>query len=194
LATIDFSKAFDSVWHSALFHILLALGLPPCLVRCIRSFLSDRRAKVPFRGARSRSFRIKRGVPQGSAVGLAHFILYVDNLVKTLLQGTSHSLYADDLAIWYSFLDPLRAAHTVQKTLNHLEECSLKWRLLVNTAKCECCFFNTDPHQASHHAQLTLTGTTLTFNPTQKFLGMTLTDYPPWLTCPLPLYKVLPSF
>jgi len=60
LATIDFSKAFDSVWHSALFYKLLILGLPPCFVCCTCSFLSDRRANVFFRGARSRSFRIKR--------------------------------------------------------------------------------------------------------------------------------------
>jgi len=33
LATIDFSKAFVSIWHSALFHKLLVLGLPPFFVR-----------------------------------------------------------------------------------------------------------------------------------------------------------------
>ena len=30
LSTIDFSKAFDSVWHPALFHKLISAGLPPC--------------------------------------------------------------------------------------------------------------------------------------------------------------------
>ena len=30
LTTIDFSKTFDSVWHSALFHKLISAGLPPC--------------------------------------------------------------------------------------------------------------------------------------------------------------------
>ena len=33
LSTIDFSKAFDSVWHSALFHKLISAGLPPCFAR-----------------------------------------------------------------------------------------------------------------------------------------------------------------
>ena len=33
LCTIDFSKAFDSVWHPALFHNLILAGLPPCFAR-----------------------------------------------------------------------------------------------------------------------------------------------------------------
>ena len=64
LASVDFSKAFDSVWHSALFHKLLSLKLPPCFVLWVRSFLSDRRAKVQVGGSHSRSFRIRRGVPR----------------------------------------------------------------------------------------------------------------------------------
>ena len=48
LSTIDFSKAFDSVWHPALFHKLISAGLPPCFARWTQSFLSDRRACVVF--------------------------------------------------------------------------------------------------------------------------------------------------
>ena len=46
LSTIDFSKAFDSDWHPALFHKLISAGLPPCFARWTQSFLSDRRACV----------------------------------------------------------------------------------------------------------------------------------------------------
>ena len=45
LSTIDFSKAFDSVWHPALFHKLISAGLRPCFARWTQSFLSDRRAR-----------------------------------------------------------------------------------------------------------------------------------------------------
>ena len=64
LASFNFSKAFDSVWHSALFHKLHLLKLPPCFVLWACSFLSGRRAKVQVGGSRSLSFRIRRGVPR----------------------------------------------------------------------------------------------------------------------------------
>ena len=86
LASVDFSKAFDSVWHCALFHKLLSLKFPPCFVLWMRSFLSDRRAKLQVGGSHSRSFGIRRGVPQGSVLGLVLFILFVDNITKDLLR------------------------------------------------------------------------------------------------------------
>ena len=48
LSTIDFSKAFDSVWHRAVFHKVISPGLPPCFARWTQSFLSDRRACVVY--------------------------------------------------------------------------------------------------------------------------------------------------
>ena len=51
--TIDFSKAFDSVWHPVLFHKLISAGLPPCFARWTQSFLSDRRACVVYQNHKS---------------------------------------------------------------------------------------------------------------------------------------------
>ena len=68
LSTIDFSKAFDSVWHPALFHKLISAGLPPCFARWTQSFLSDRRACVVYQNHKSHSFRVRRGVLQGSVL------------------------------------------------------------------------------------------------------------------------------
>ena len=76
LATIDFSKAFDSVWYPAFFHKLISAGLHPCFARWTQSFLSDRRACVVFLNHKSRSFRVRRGVPQGSVLGPVLFSLH----------------------------------------------------------------------------------------------------------------------
>ena len=81
LASVDFPKAFDSVWHSALFHKLLSLKVPPCFVLWVRSFLSDRRAKVQVGASHSRSFRIRRGVPRAQyLVGSSSFCLLITSL------------------------------------------------------------------------------------------------------------------
>ena len=56
LSAIDFSKAFGSVWHPALFHKLISAGLPPCFARWTQSFLSDRRACVVFKITKVVSF------------------------------------------------------------------------------------------------------------------------------------------
>ena len=56
LSTIDFSKAFDSVWHPALFHKLILAGLSPCFASWTQSFLSNRRACVVYQNHKSRSF------------------------------------------------------------------------------------------------------------------------------------------
>ena len=172
LASVDFSKAFDLFWHSALFHKLLSLKLPPCFVLWVRSFLSDRRAKVQVGGSHSRSFRIRRGVPQGSVLGLVLFILFVDNITKDLLLGAHASLYADDLAIWSSSPRPAQSLLCCP-ILPRLETWSNLWRLPLNPKKCESSFFSTDPHQATFQPRLNLLGFPLLFNPTPKFLGVT---------------------
>ena len=105
----------------ALFHKLFSLKLPPCFVLWLRSFLSDCRAKVQVGGSRSRSFLIGRVVPQGSVLGPVLFILFVVDITKDLPRGTHAYLYADDLAIWSSSPDPLKASSVVQSSLTVLE-------------------------------------------------------------------------
>ena len=106
LSTIDFSKAFDSVWHPALFHKLISAGLPPCFALWTHAFLSDRRAFVVYQNHKSRSFQVRRGVPQGSVLGPVLFSLFINDLPASLPSSVSCSLYADDLAIWSSSSSP----------------------------------------------------------------------------------------
>ena len=102
LSIIDFSKAFDSVWHPALFHKLISAGLLPCFARWTQSFLSVRRACVVYQNHISRSFRVRRGVPQGSVLGPVLFSLFINDLPDSLPSSVSCSLYANDLAFWSS--------------------------------------------------------------------------------------------
>ena len=172
LSTIDFSKAFDSVWHPALFHKLISAGLPPCFARRTQSFLSDRRASVVYQNHKSRSFRVRRGVLQGSVLGPVLFSLFINDLPASLPSSVSCSLYADDLAIWSFSPSVPTVVEATQGALFRLERWSEYWCLPLNPSKCEASFFSVDPHQANLQPNLLLCSR-LRFNPTPTFLGVT---------------------
>ena len=173
LSTIDFSKAFDFVWHPALFHKLISAGLPPCFARWTQSFLSDRRDGVVYQNHKSHPFRVRRGVPQGSVLGLVLFSLFINDLPASLPSSVSCCLYADDLAIWSSSPSVPTAVEATQGALFRLEHWSEYWCLPINPRKCEASFFSVDPHQANLQPNLLLLGFRLRFNPTSAFLGVT---------------------
>ena len=102
LATINFSKAFDSVWHPALFHKLILASPLLCLSRWTQSLTSDRRTCVIFQNHKNRSFRVRRGAPQGCVLGPVLFSLFINDVPASLPSSVSCSLYADDLDIWSS--------------------------------------------------------------------------------------------
>ena len=173
LSTIDFSKAFDSVWHPALFHTLISAGLPPCFACWTQSFLSDRRAWVVYQNHKSRSFRVRRGVPQESVLGPVLFSLFINDLPPSLPSSVSCSLYADDLAIWSSSSSVPTAVEATQGALFRLERWSEYWCLPLNPSKCEASFFSVDPHQANLQPNPLLLGSRIRFNPTPTFLRVT---------------------
>ena len=122
---------------------------------------------------KSRSFRVRRGVPQGSVLGPVLFSLCINDLPASLLSSVSCSLYADDLAIWSSSPSLPTAMEATQGAMFQLERWSEYWYLPLNPSKCEASFFSVDPHQANLQPNLLLLGFRLRFNPTPTFLGVT---------------------
>ena len=129
LSTINFSKPFDSVWHPALFHKLISAGFPPCFARWTQSFFSDRRVCMVFQNHKSRSFRVRQSVPQGSVLDPVLFSLFINDLPASLPSSISCSLYADDLAIWSSSPSVPTAVEATQGAQFRLERWSEYWCL-----------------------------------------------------------------
>ena len=121
-----------------------------------------------FQNLKSRSFRVRRGVPQGPVLGSVLFSLFINDLPASLPSSVSCSLYADDLAIWSSSPSVPTAVEATQGALFRLERWSEYWCLPLNPSKCEATFFSVDPHQA-----FLLLGSRLRFNPTPTILGVT---------------------
>ena len=77
----DISKAFDRVWHKALFAKLPAYGFTPSFCKLISSLLSNRFISVVVDGATSASFPISSGVPLGSVLSPTLFLLFINDLI-----------------------------------------------------------------------------------------------------------------
>ncbi len=68
VVALDTSKAFDRIWHKALFSKLPSYGLYPALCSFLSNFLSGRSIAAVVDGHCSTPKPINSGVPQGSVL------------------------------------------------------------------------------------------------------------------------------
>ncbi|KAL4126471.1 hypothetical protein QTP88_010693 [Uroleucon formosanum] len=102
---IDFQKAFDSVNHNVLIHILKRSGFGEPLLSWFRSFLSNRYQCVKVFDVKSNLFLASSGVPQGSHLSPILFSLFINNLHRV----TNHSkflCFADDIKLYIRVATP----------------------------------------------------------------------------------------
>jgi len=104
LASLDFSKTFDSVWHSALFHKLLGLAFHLALFAGPCPFFHTEEYRVFFRGASKPLIPNPTWCPSGLCLARPlHLICWWP--CHAFLREPITQLYADDLAIWFSSLE-----------------------------------------------------------------------------------------
>jgi ribonuclease HI len=174
LALVDFSRAFDKVWHIGLAHKLLRAGIPNCYVWWIRQFLSDRRACVRLNGVCSRQRVFRTGVPQGAVLSPLLFLVYIDDIVDNMPRDVDVSLYADDIALWASGPTINAASRKVQAALLVVEQWARRWKLPINPGKSETAAFALGCNaEALVSPTLELNGETLRSTATPKLLGVT---------------------
>ena len=80
---LDFPKAFDKVSHPRLLHKLNYYGIQGKMLNWLRAFLSDQTQQVIVNGSLSSHCNVTSGIPQGSVLGPALFLVYIK---LTLLQ------------------------------------------------------------------------------------------------------------
>ena len=77
---VDLRKAFDLVNHELLLKKLQLCGLDLNTLNWFYSYLNRRYQKVYINGKLSEPLKIHSGVPQGSILGLALFLLFINDL------------------------------------------------------------------------------------------------------------------
>ena len=138
--SVDFSKAFDKLSHSAIVDACLRLGLNAVFIRWIRSFLCDRLQRVVCGNSVSPWVQISSGVPQGSVLGPILFCLVIDQL-SPVCSNTKMVKYADDV-VFLHFL-PTPSSDHLQLEWNSLVKWSDDFFLPINFSKCKVMDFVT---------------------------------------------------
>ena len=103
---VDFRKVFDVVDHQLLLMKLHLYRVSDPLLSWFESHLSGCQMFVSIDGQRSDSLLIEQGLPQRSVLGLALFLLFMNDIPLHLTDSTV-DIYADDTIITASghFLD-----------------------------------------------------------------------------------------
>ena len=157
---IDLEKAFDTVNHEILFKKLEHYGVRGVANQWFRSYLSSRTQRVKLDGVSSEFLNISCGVPQGSILGPLLFLIYINDMHRSVKYSLVHH-FADDTNLLCSDKNP----DLLKKKMNADLRLIFQWlcanRLSLNVTKTEFIIFKPPRSHLQNRFTLKLDGTTI---------------------------------
>ena len=127
-------------------------------------------------GKSSTSAPVLSGVPQGSVLGPALFLIYINDLPEYVTNSTVR-LFADD-ALLYLTIHSTSDCIKLQEDLNNLERWESDWQMSFHPEKYEVIHITTKKKPILH--KYTLHGHTLSSVPQIKYLGVHISNDLKW--------------
>ena len=98
VATLDFMRAFDTVDHQRMLQKIANMHMSQAALNWFHSYLCDRRQFFAFNNVASDTLPVSHGMPQGSLLGPALFLIYINDLLTKLPENFTIA-YADDVTL-----------------------------------------------------------------------------------------------
>jgi len=169
---VDLTAAYDTVWHRGLYLKILKTIPDVKLVKFMMLLVQDRSFILETStGECSRKRKLRNGVPQGSVLAPILFNIYVSDVPKGVCKQYS---YADDSALGYDNHSFEVIEANLEKDANMLATYFNKWHLKLSLPKTVTSVFHLANRCAKRELNVNLNGSRLKFDPSPKYLGITL--------------------
>jgi hypothetical protein len=122
----DLQKAFDCVDHDILLSKTNWYGISGKEYKLLSSYLKNRQHRVIITNKSKRYYSkwelIRFGIPQGSILGPLFFIMYINDLPKTIAGLANPVLFADDTSMIISKSNPKEFTNTINRNIIKINE------------------------------------------------------------------------
>ena len=136
---VDLSKAFDTINHNIVLNKLQYYGIRGLGCTWFENYLSQRQQYTEVHNHKSTLKQILTGVPQGSVLGPALFLPYINDIKSTILNVLS---FADDTTAYYSGPFNKSLFDIVSRELGNLYNWLCANKLSLNIKKTNICMFS----------------------------------------------------
>jgi hypothetical protein len=184
---LDMTKAYDKVRHDILLNKLYGSGIRGNVYNWLKSYLENRRQFVQIEYCQentrtiekinSDTRHVKGSIPQGSVLGCVIFLVYVNDLPKTL--DTSCIMFADDVSLTINCTNDNECNTNTRIALDKVENWLSEHNLQINYNKTKIIQFR--PHQ-KQPLNINLTSNNIQIEEVQHFtlLGITIDSSLNW--------------